>query len=227
MPYIYKITNDIDSNIYIGKTNHENPQDRFKEHLSDSKRERCKNRQLYKLMNLYGQEHFQFEVIEEVENDEVACQRESYWIEYYDTYKNGLNGTLGGDGKSYLKLNEEEVIKYHCEEAEFVVGRTAKFFDVDRKTIKKILNKNGVKYLTLKEFYSLPSYRKAISESNNPKKRKVKRIDKNGKEEVFESIQDSVKDIDSKGTIKTRVSSVCTSIKTKKPSYGYIWEYID
>lgn len=227
MPYIYKITNDVDNNIYIGKTSHLNPYIRFEEHLRDSKKERCKERQLYSLMNLYGQEHFNFIIIEEVESDDIACQRESYWIEYYDTYRNGLNGTLGGDGRAYLKLDEKEVIKYHTTTAEFVAGRTAKYFKVDLKTIKRILVKNEIRFLNLKEFHELDSYRKTSNPLNDSRKRKIKRINKDGSEEIFESIQDGVKDIKSKGSIRTRVSQVCTSIKTKKARYGYIWEYME
>jgi len=29
-------------------------------------------------------------------------EREIYWIEYYNTYYNGYNATLGGDGRHYL-----------------------------------------------------------------------------------------------------------------------------
>lgn len=65
MGYIYKITNKINHKMYIGKTNYADPYDRFKEHIRDSKKERCKNRPLYRAMNKYGLENFEFEVIEE------------------------------------------------------------------------------------------------------------------------------------------------------------------
>ena len=29
-------------------------------------------------------------------------EREKYWIEYYGSFKNGYNATLGGDGKAYI-----------------------------------------------------------------------------------------------------------------------------
>ena len=49
-------------------------------------------------MRKYGINHFH---IEEIENDEIACKREIYWIEYYDSFNNGYNATKGGDGKQY------------------------------------------------------------------------------------------------------------------------------
>ena len=29
-------------------------------------------------------------------------EREKYWIAYYNSYENGYNATLGGDGKHYI-----------------------------------------------------------------------------------------------------------------------------
>ena len=37
--------------------------------------------------------------IEETDNPE---EREKYWIEYYGSFKNGYNATVGGDGKPYI-----------------------------------------------------------------------------------------------------------------------------
>lgn len=73
MGYIYKITNDKNGKMYIGKTELPNPEDRWKEHLNDYKKERCEKRPLYEAMNKYGVEHFHFEVIEETENSEDSC----------------------------------------------------------------------------------------------------------------------------------------------------------
>lgn len=63
-------------------------------------------------MNKYGPEHFHIELIEETDNPE---ERERYWIQYYGSYHNGYNATLGGDGKSWLELPEEQIIyDYKC-----------------------------------------------------------------------------------------------------------------
>ena len=50
-------------------------------------------------MKKYGKENFHIELIEETNNPE---DREKYWIEYFSSFKNGYNATLGGDGKPYL-----------------------------------------------------------------------------------------------------------------------------
>ena len=98
MAYIYKISNNINNKIYIGKTNL-TIEKRFKEHCSDAFKDRNEKRPLYAAMRKYGIENFSIEKIEETNNPE---ERETYWIEYYGSFKNGYNATMGGDGKKYL-----------------------------------------------------------------------------------------------------------------------------
>ena len=62
MPYIYKITNDINNKIYIGKTLHA-IEHRFKEHCKDSKKRQNEKRPLYSAMNKYGIEHFHISIL--------------------------------------------------------------------------------------------------------------------------------------------------------------------
>ena len=92
MAHIYKITNILNNKIYIGKTEHIDPIKRWKEHIKDSKRERNKNRPIYKAINKYGVENFSFEILEETDKPE---QQEIYYISLYDSYKNGYNATIG------------------------------------------------------------------------------------------------------------------------------------
>lgn len=97
MSYIYKIINDVNNKVYIGKTAF-SIQKRFQEHCKDAFRERNEKRPLYAAMRKYGIEHFHIEQIEECE-DCVAADREAYWIGVYQAYATGYNATLGGDGK--------------------------------------------------------------------------------------------------------------------------------
>lgn len=97
MGYVYKITNDINEKVYIGKTN-SSIQERFKEHCTDSTKRRCEKRPLYNAMNKYGIDKFHIELVEECD-DEILSNREIYWIEYYHSYSNGYNATFGGEGK--------------------------------------------------------------------------------------------------------------------------------
>ena len=102
---IYIIRNDINDKVYIGKTTLPTIDARFKEHCKDAFRERNEKRPLYSAMRKYGIEHFTISLIEEcqVKDD---CEREIYWIQQYNSYKNGYNATFGGDGKHYLDYEE-------------------------------------------------------------------------------------------------------------------------
>ena len=60
-------------------------------------------------MNKYGIEHFHIKLVEEC-SDNIVNDREVYWIEYYKTFKNGYNATIGGDGKHYI---DYDMIEYN------------------------------------------------------------------------------------------------------------------
>lgn len=103
---IYKIENLINGKIYIGKSKDINR--RWYEHKSDFKNPKKNHIALYRAMNKYGLENFSFSIIEECQlNNKILSEREIYWINYYDSYKNGYNETLGGEGQ--FKYNPIEI----------------------------------------------------------------------------------------------------------------------
>lgn len=112
---IYKITNNQNQKVYIGKSN--NIGRRISEHLSQYEQKRTPNKPLYLAFNKYGQENFSFEVLEECSAEELN-EKEKYWIEKYDSTnpKKGYNILLGGDGMNANenhpnhKLSREDVI---------------------------------------------------------------------------------------------------------------------
>lgn len=90
--FIYKIVNNINGKIYVGKTN--NPTERksthFREYLKDE------TKLLYKAMRKYGSSNFEFIIIEECE-DSIWEEREKYWIAYYESLTDkGYNMIDGG-----------------------------------------------------------------------------------------------------------------------------------
>jgi len=109
---IYKITNLINGKSYIGLSTH--IEDRWQYHKTCYNWEREKNKLLYKAIIKYGIENFNFEVLEECLPEELS-DKEKYYIEKYDTYKNGYNMTAGGEdhhgeGHPKHKLSKEDVI---------------------------------------------------------------------------------------------------------------------
>lgn len=106
---IYKYTNKINGKIYIGLSN--DIQRRKHEHQSLANR--GDRMYIHQAIKRYGIENFDFEVIEVFEKEDrvLMGEREQYWIEHYNSYKNGYNETIGGDirqGRS--KLTKQDVI---------------------------------------------------------------------------------------------------------------------
>ena len=93
MGYIYKITNNINGKVYIGKTT-KTVEERWKGHL---KKKNYKKNKFYNALNKYGIDNFTIEEIEECDDD-LLNEQEIYWINFYNSYENGYNSTGGGDG---------------------------------------------------------------------------------------------------------------------------------
>ena len=98
MGEIYKITNKITNLSYIGQTI-KTSEIRFKQHIKeaqDALNGSRKNFPLFHRMIIkYGADNFYFEILEKCDN-KVLDEREKYWIDYYKTYENGYNSTIGG-----------------------------------------------------------------------------------------------------------------------------------
>lgn len=106
MGYIYKITNILNQKSYIGKTIRD-PEIRWNEHKQDNKHP---NLPLQRAFKKYGIDSFSFEIIEEVK-EELLDEREKYYIKKFNTYKQGYNATLGGEGGVTHTLPKEEIEK--------------------------------------------------------------------------------------------------------------------
>lgn len=209
MAYIYKITNLINQKVYIGKTELPNPEDRWKEHKKEATRERSKTRAIYSALNKYGIENFSFEIIEEIIDNSLLCEREIYWIAKYNSYYEGYNETLGGDGASYIHLPEAEVCKYYLQCKS--LKDTAKYFGHDVLTIKKVLIKSGITILSRQE---------VIKEKTS---KSVAQIDKNTNEII--KIYPSIKEAERTMGNQRHISAVCKN--KRKTAYGYKWKYLD
>ena len=138
MPYIYKITNKKNGKIYIGKTMFTVPE-RWSEHCRDYKKERCENRPLYKAIQKYGVDGFTVEEVEECSSD-VLSEREKHWIEYYGSFKNGYNATIGGDGSQYIDY--DVVIQTYLQTGN--QNKTAEIIGICPESVKNILKIKNV-----------------------------------------------------------------------------------
>lgn len=135
---IYKIYNDINDKLYIGKTL-STIEERFKQHCHDKTKRVYEKRPLYNAMNKYGDKYFHIELIEECDI-ELLAQRECYWIEYYNTYYNGYNATKGGDGRQLYDYN----LIVELYQSGLLIKEITDIIGCDRFVVKNALNLAGI-----------------------------------------------------------------------------------
>ena len=90
---IYKLTRLKTGEIYIGQTT--SIDKRFQDHVKSSLGVgTLASSQLHRTMAIDGPENFTFEILEKVEKDKLK-ERESYYIDFYDSKNYGLNTVRG------------------------------------------------------------------------------------------------------------------------------------
>lgn len=135
---IYKVTNKVNGKSYIGQTRY-TLEFRWRQHLHKKD-----NVYFHNAIKKYGAENFSLEVLEECDVDKLNS-REIFYIAKYNTFENGYNLTLGGDGNRRLILDDkyEEIKAMYL--AGFSSNKIATLYSVDKATIVKILRQLGVK----------------------------------------------------------------------------------
>lgn len=210
MAWIYCISNSINTKQYVGKTT-KNIDKRFKEHLSDSRKEECNNRPLYNSICKYGEDKFKIEILQECDELELNFW-ENFWIEKLDTYKNGYNATLGGDGS--ILFNYKEIIKIHNEG--FTIKDTAKQIGCCIDTVSKVL-----------QLYNIDSNKNKIKSLS----KKINQLDMNNNFiRTFDSTMDAIKWLYENGFTKTPSTGnsshlgKCANGKVKS-AYKFKWKW--
>lgn len=107
---IYKITNNVNGKVYIGQTIG-TAKARFHRHIQDAISGRLKTH-FANAIRKYSPESFSIEVIDIAETQEELTQKEHYWINYFNSVKDGYNETdsiLKCGGNTYLSKTEKEM----------------------------------------------------------------------------------------------------------------------
>jgi group I intron endonuclease len=160
MAFIYKITNKVNGKCYIGFTN-KTLIARFRKHVNSSTS--GSNVILHKAIRKYGRENFTIEVLEKSEDEKFLLEeRESFYIQKYNTLENGYNMTLGGQGCIGFQHSEEarktisEQYKERWKDPEFIEKQKSNPRMTGKKhseeTRKKMRNKNYKHTDETKEF---------------------------------------------------------------------------
>ena len=120
---IYKITNTITGDFYIGSSN--DVKRRWAEHKKPSTWKRFPNNQLYQDMRKYGLDKFDFQVLEEVEEGKLK-ETEQKFIELLKPTYNSIraNGLDIERKKEYQKEYNKEYMKEYYNQLCFYNGQT-------------------------------------------------------------------------------------------------------
>ena len=206
MGYIYLITNNVNGNKYVGKTEL-SIEERWGQHIKDSKKEKCEIRPLYRAIRKYGVENFSIKEIDTGQGEELN-NKEQYWIQHYDTYKNGYNATLGGDGK--ILLDYDEIIKTYL--LSHNAAEVARTLGCSVDSVYKILKANDIPITKNTEIIT-EKYAKEIVQ-----------YDKKGNFiQTHRSAHDAARVL---GDERYR-QHIQECLKGKRKSaYGYLWRYI-
>ena len=149
---IYIITNTINSNVYIGQTI-QTLENRWRAHC----RNKCSNNEMNMCIKRailkYGKQNFSITELERCKVTELD-EREIYYIQLYNSYMEGYNSTKGGkSGIKELKLDIEQ--QQDCVELYklgFSLREVAKEFNVDKATVKHIIEVNNIPLRTTRTY---------------------------------------------------------------------------
>ena len=182
--------------------------------LQTQKKERCKNRPLYRAFSKYGIEHFHIEEIENVSPKKIN-EREQYWIKYYNTYHNGYNATLGGDGTHYIDYNK--VVKEYLKLG--TIQAVVDSLHIDKDTVRKALINNNIPIKSSSEIVSEKCSKKIDCYDLN-----------NNYIKTFNSVREAAEEMVKTGRAKTFNQGVISHISAaalgkRKTAYKFIWKY--
>lgn len=210
MAFIYKIENDINDKLYVGKTEF-SLEHRFAEHCRDAFHPQREARPLYRAMRKYGTDRFHISLLEETDKPE---EREMYWINELGTYLNGYNATMGGDGKR--SIDYDEVVRAY--QAIGCQKMVAEALGICIDTVRCALSARGAEWLTSADI-NTERYGKAVD-----------MYSRDGEFlQGFETIAAAVAYIaqntgkDARSITHSHISDACKG--RRKTAYGYSWRF--
>lgn len=118
---IYQILNVVNRKCYVGSA--KNLKQRKNAHFNTLRKNKHHAIKLQRAWNKYGEESFEFKILEYYEFNERAS-KEQYWIDKLDSYKNGYNSRKNAESPLGMKLSEEHKrkISMGCK------GKTGKYW---------------------------------------------------------------------------------------------------
>ena len=203
---------------------------RWKRHKYELKNNSHHNEYLQRTWNKYGKGCFNFEIIELCDSS-LLNKREIFWINYYNSYKDGYNSTSGGEGRSGYHLTKETKDKIrknrghyrHTQETKNKISEIQKGRKLTKEWKKNIskAHKENIKNGSITpNTYNLTNH---IEKT----KRKIKCYNKNGEiVGTYQSIQGAGRELNIQAT------NICKVLKGKYNTsngltFCYNNEYLD
>lgn len=216
---IYCIENLTNGKRYIGQS--VNIYERWENHKYALNGNRHGNEHLQRAWNKYGVLSFSFSILEKCEQDKLDL-RESYWVNYYDSFKNGYNMTDGGEANPMSYSNLRKKVSEGIKGNKHWLGKHHK-----EETKKKISHGNKGKIVseeTRKKLSIAKSYPNGRIGKQSVLSKSIKQIDKYTGEilNIFESIRQAEISVYGKST--GNIGKVVSG--KNKTAYGYKWEYV-
>lgn len=169
---VYKIEHIQSGNVYIGSS--KQIYTRWKQHLNSLKNNKHHSSKLQSIWNKSTENNFRFEIVEECKISQLL-EREDFYIQEFDSFKNGFNMTesVFKYWKTYSKYKKEIVQeKYKIEYAELkelleTIGYNI-YFDIAptkvnrvRKLVEHYIENCNIEYfyIEIESYRSIPSIR--------------------------------------------------------------------
>ena len=157
---IYSITNTCTGDMYIGQTV-VSFEERWNKHKKRLRNNRHYNSMLQRAFNKYGEEAFIYKIIHLCDELDDLNELEKYYIKKYDTYNNGYNLTLGGEG--YV-IKNEEVMNEIRKKARESARSKSKFTIKQIENVKIMLSKPSelIQNLKIKDISEKTGVKKSV-----------------------------------------------------------------
>ena len=208
--FIYKATSATTGKVYIGQTT-QTLQERINQHNSHAYGHQS-NYHFHNAIRKYGAEDFAYEIIEDgIKSAEILNEREKYWISYYNSYYDGYNSTMGGDGT--MRRDDELIVKLFreglstqeiCEETGY-----------SRDTIYKSYRLNGL---------AEENYERKNEQTRERCSRAVEQYSLDGQYiQTWHSATECGKELGNQSLI----SAVCRQEENMLSAYGFLFKYED